>query len=102
MIFSPLTCPSASSVLPCLPLQVQPSASATRSTTWKPTLWRVFSYSLPGFPRPTITFTADRPAFAGFLHSRRTASLGLGGGTPTHPSARACLPFSYYTTRKRG
>src|SRR5687767_88490 len=31
----------------------------------KPRLWRVAAYSRPGFPKPTITFTADVPFVLG-------------------------------------
>src|SRR5688572_14498831 len=31
-----------------------PCSPASKSTNQKPTLWRVASYSAPGFPRPTI------------------------------------------------
>ena len=34
-------------------VNVAPNSRAISSTTLKPMLWRVSSYSLPGFPNPT-------------------------------------------------
>src|SRR5688572_20664178 len=60
------------------------SFAASASTAQKPALWRVGSYSEPGFPRPTttatsLTFLALGALFLLLLHElrlRRRAFLG--------------------------
>ena len=46
------------------PWPVRPHRSASRSTTRKPTLWRVCRKRSPGLPSPQITFMA-RPMVVG-------------------------------------
>ena len=38
----------------------RPNCAAISSTTLNPRLWRVFAYSLPGFPRPMIKYIIYR------------------------------------------
>src|SRR5215218_10642406 len=45
----------------------------------KPRLWRVKSYSAPGFPSPTINFMTDRPLPLGGRLGRRRRVRGLFG-----------------------
>src|ERR1700704_5549023 len=74
-------------------LNETPLAEAKRSTSQKPALWRVRSYSLPGLPRPTrrrikllllfllaaLVASLLGRLVAGFLGARLVAALGSSG-----------------------
>src|SRR5437016_11506551 len=65
--FATTTAPPATRPLPviasfsCL-LILMRNFAAKASAIIHPTLWRLFAYSLPGLPRPTINFTGGRVA----------------------------------------
>ena len=58
-----------------------PHSFLRKSTTINPALWRVPAYSLPGLPRPTISFIQDGTHEVFYAIKIKTAGIRLNGGS---------------------
>src|SRR5438445_13667511 len=97
--FATTTAPPATRPLPviasfsCL-LILMRNFAANASAIIHPTLWRLFAYSLPGLPRPTINFTGGRVA-------KRLSVVGcqLSPPPPTTDNRQPLWPTTCITAR---